>query len=113
MRLLRVNQQSPPATRHHGPSAKDSLKSTDKASFVRLLIQIGQEHPDGLTRVRALCRAADLMNWRTTDVDDADRPIMYVPEIAELDDWERIAAESQRMLLFDTRDGAPISRSSR
>lgn len=79
----------------------------DKASLLRMLVDIGEHHPDGMTRVRALCRAADFlgMNAPKAKGDPSNLGVMLVPVIAEIAEWEQVAVEAQVSLSLMTRMG--------
>ena len=72
-----------------------------------MLIDIGEHHPDGVTRVRALCRAADMLGMvgPKEKAPTVGAGVMMVPGIAEIAAWEAVSAEAQHTLGRLTREG--------
>jgi hypothetical protein len=85
----------------------------DAVSLLRMLIEIGERHPDGMTRVRALSKAADLlgMGAPTSECAPSDQGVMLVPAYADMAEWGRVAEEAQEALRQLTRDGPTLARS--
>jgi hypothetical protein len=81
--------------------------ATDQSSLLSALMEIGEHHPDGMTRVRALCKAADLLGMGAPQSErvPSDLGVMLIPAYADMDEWGRVAEEAQVALRQLTRDG--------